>query len=263
MAVLALYLTACGQESEQAGTPPPPRAGASDALEAAAAQRWMTYQYENPRPQEAPAMVETLIRSGWHEINPEANALGLLVVFLGRLGAAHPGVLDAWAESAAGLSPEARFVFAHAIRDADPTNARARVMPLAESLGEEDRAVLTGLLDEAPTDPAALSPEAPMVLDFWWAAFMATGDTAWVDLVLGVIPAPGVSFEESGLDDPARLEVARAAAWSLSSNGAQHPRVLEHLKKRLDEAGGDWPTVAALVEQAERGASGVPTGPGG
>ena len=73
--------------------------------------------------------------------------------------------------------------------------------------------------------------------------------------MLAVIPAAGVSFEDSGLDDPVRMEVTRAGAWSLSSNAAQHPRVLDHLRSRLNEAGIEWPTIARIVESAGRAAA--------
>lgn len=264
--IAAACLSGCGREDPpQSPVPSPPSATPSASEQSSgqkisreAALRWMTYQYLSNDPERAPEMVEALIRSRWHEVNPEANALGVLSVFLGRLGAVHPEGLDAWVERAEDLSPETRFVIAYAAWEADPANAEARVTRLARTLNTEDAQALTGFLEQAPPDLAAMQPNAGIVLDFWWAAFMADGDTAWVDLVLGVIPAPGVAMEDSGLDDPARLEVARGAAWSLISNAGQHPRVLEHLRSRLDEAGGDWPTVAEIVRAGEEAAAANP-----
>lgn len=259
-----LLLASCGNEA-----PPTGPGSASPAAEAApqpvpqpaipleTAQRWMTYQYLINTPEQAPAMVRGLLDSGWHTVNPDANALGVLTVFLGRLGAANPGVLDAWAEAAGaeGVAPEFAFVLAYALWDADPANAAPRLRRIAGVLDGQEAADLVELIGQTPPDLRLITPDSPLVLDYWWAAFLATGDVGWADLVLGVIPAPGVSFEESGLSDPARMEVARAAAWSLTSNAAQHPRVLQHLRERLDQVGGDWPTIARIVESAERTAA--------
>lgn len=263
LSLVPLLLASCGKEA-----PPPVPSAASPAAEVATqpapqpaipletAQQWMTYQYLINTPEQAPAMVGGLLDAGWHTANPDANALGVLTVFLGRLGAAHPGVLDAWTEaaSAEGVAPEKAFVFGYALWDADPANAAPRLRRIAGMLDGQEAADLVSLIEQTPPDLRQLTPDEPLVLDYWWAGFLATGDTAWVDLVLAVIPAPGVSFEESGLDDPARMEVTRAAAWSLSSNAAQHPRVLEHLRARLNEAGGDWPTIARIVENAAQAA---------
>jgi hypothetical protein len=262
--VSVLLLASCGKEA-----PPPVPSAAAPAAEPAPqpapqpaiplekAQRWMTYQYLINTPEQAPAMVGGLLDAGWHTVNPDANALGVLTVFLGRLGAASPGVLDAWTEaaSAEGVAPEKAFVFGYAVWDADPANAAPRLRRIAGMLDGQEAADLVELIDQTPPDLRQLTPDSALVLDYWWAGFLATGDTAWVDLVLAVIPAAGVSFEDSGLDDPVRMEVTRAGAWSLSSNAAQHPRVLDHLRSRLNEAGIEWPTIARIVESAGRAAA--------
>jgi hypothetical protein len=261
-----LLLTGCGQEPPQSVAKPSPMPPAAEAagppkvgvFSIEAAQRWITYQYLSNDPERAPMMIELFVAAGGHTVDPSANALGVIGVFLGRLGAAHPGVLDDWAEAAAGLSIESRLVFGYGVWDADPVGAGPRLERIAEGMDDADAPALLELIGQQPPDLAMLTPDSPGVLDFWWAAFMAEGDTAWVDRVLAVIPAPGVSFEDSGLSDPARLEVAKAAAWSLTSNAAQHPRVLGHLRQRLDEAGGDWPAIARIVETAAKTATDSP-----
>lgn len=233
-------------------------ASAFDPVALGAAQRWITYQYLINEPGAAPAMVESFVRGGGHAVDPDANALGVIGVFLGRLGAANPGVLDAWADGAPGLSTEALLVLGYGVWDADPEGAEPRLTRIAAAMHPDDAPALLELIGQRPPDLATLTPDSPGVLDFWWAAFMAAGDTAWVDRVLAVIPAPGVSFEESGLSDPARMEVAKQATWSLTSNAAQHPRVLEHLKRRLAEVGSEWPTVELLISNAEARAAASP-----
>lgn len=267
LACCLLFLASCGREDPGGQRAGPsvsedvsPGAGSDAAVPAEEARRWLTYQYLIGEPGRAPEMVDALIVSGWHTANPEANALGVLSVFLGRLGAANPGVLDAWTEAAAepGATDEARMVFGYAVWDAEPGAAGPRVARIAGALPEDDAAALLGMTEGEPAELALLVPDSPGVLDFWWAAFMADGDTRWVDLVLGLIPPPEMSVEEAGLDDPQRLETARAAVWSLASNAAQHPRVMAHVRGRLDEAGGDWPTVAEVIRMGEAEAAANP-----
>lgn len=267
---LPLMLVGCDREPPARDAAPPaetraepvdgpvvdPAAAASARL--GAAQRWITYQYLINEPAAAPAMVESFVRGGGHAVDPEANPLGLIGVFLGRLGAANPDVLDAWADAAPGLSTEALLVIGYGVWDADPEGAEPRLTRIATAMHPDDAPAVLELIGQRPPDLGSLAPDSPAVLDYWWAAFMATGDTAWVDRVLTIIPPPGMSFEESGLADPARMEVARAATWSLTSNAAQHPRVLAHLKRRLAEVGAEWPTVELLIGNAEAGAAAHP-----
>ena len=259
LALPLLLLASCGREPAPEQTADPaaassgtaPAAPPVDAASLEAARRWMTYQYLSRDPERAPEMVD----ARWHLENPDANALGVLSVFLGHLGSIHPGVLDAWTDAATAetMPTEGRVVFAYAVWAAEPGVAGPRIDRVARGLPEQEVAGIAELTLGDPPDLAALEPETSVVLDFWWAAFMAEGDLRWVELVLGLIPTPEMSVEEAGLDDPQRLEVARAAAWSLTSNAAQHPRVLEHLRGRLDEA-GPWPTVAEILRQAEQAA---------
>lgn len=261
LVAVSLMLSACGREGD-GGTAPRASPGRAEERAAArveivpleTAQRWMTYQYLSNDPERAPSMVESFVRAGGHTANPETNALGVIGVFLGRVGAANPAQLDAWTAAAEGLSPEAASVIAYGVWDADPEGAPPRLRRIAGAMDERDAAPLLELIGREPPALADMVLTHAGVLDYWWAAFMATGDTAWVDLVMGVIPPPGMSMEESGLDNPAQLAIAKAAVWSLASNGAQHPRVLAHLKDRLAAAGGDWPTIAEVVRVAEEAA---------
>lgn len=259
-----LLLAACGPESPQ--TAPAPETPAAERVPAApveivpleAAQRWMTYQYLLNTPEKAPSMVESFVRGGGHTADPDANALGVVGAFLARLGAMHPELLDDWIAAAEGLSPASQLVFAYAVWDAEPARSGARLRRLAASMTEEDAPGTLELIGQPPVSMEDLPPDNPGVLDFWWAAFLADGDTKWVDLVLAIIPTPDMSVEEAGLNDPARLEVARAAAWSLTSNAAQHPRVLDHLRQRQAEMQADWPTVAEIIRAAEGAAAANP-----
>ena len=262
-----LLLAACEREPARPAEPAlPPAAEPTSSPDAPpveiapleAAQRWMTYQYLLGTPEKAPSMVESFVRGGGHTADPAANALGVVGAFLARLGAEHPELLDDWVAAAESLSPESQLVFAYAVWDAEPGRSGPRLRRLAAAMSEEDAPGTLELIGQPPVSMEDLAPDTPGVLDFWWAAFLADGDTKWVDLVLSVIPTPEMSVEEAGLNDPARLQVAQAAAWSLVSNAAQHPRVLEHLRRRDAEMQAEWPTVAEIIRAAEEAAAANP-----
>lgn len=221
---------------------------------AAAAQRWMTYQYLSNDPERAPVMIGAFISAGWHEANPDANALGVLSAFLGQLALQSPDHLDAWAEAAPNLPADAQSLFAYAVWVGDPGNAEARVRRIVGAMPADDPRIgaLLDLPARQPPDLAAVPLESAAALDLWWGAFMATGDTRWVDLVLTALPPPGLSREQSGFTDPLKIEIARAAVWSLASNAFQHPRVLEHLRARRKGEPNDWPEIDAVIANAER-----------
>lgn len=180
------------------------------------------------------------------------------------LGRANPGVLDGWANGAAGLPADAQYLFAYALWFAEPEKAGERLIRVTARMPQDDPRI-GGLLDlqhARVPDVAAIPLEAAVVLDLWWAAFVATGDVAWVDLVVGALPPAGKTREESGFTEPLKIEIARAAVWSLVSNGFQHPRVYEHLKVRRAAEPAAWPEMdvilAKISEELAAGSSPAP-----
>lgn len=67
----------------------------------------------------------------------------------------------------------------------------------------------------------------PWILAALWGNFMATGDEAPVLRVIDALP-----FTMIAQGDPQRLAMGHTAEWSLSSNAARHPRVMEILRRQ-------------------------------
>lgn len=277
-AMSLLGLASCGERPEVqgrqseaepiSGTERAPSApvdqAANAALEnpaAAEAQRWITYQYLLNTPEEAPRRIGDFVRAGLLEANPEANAVEVLGVFLGMLGRANPGVLDGWVAEAAGLPPDAQYLIAYAAWFAEPEKAGERLIRVTARMPQDDPRI-GGILDlqhARVPDVAAIPLEGAVVLDLWWAAFVATGDVAWVDLVVGGLPPAGKTREESGFTDPLKIEIARAAVWSLVSNGFQHPRVYEHLKALRAAEPAAWPEMDVILAKIEEELAAMPS----
>jgi hypothetical protein len=254
-----------GDETKAAGATDTPfptlPAEAFENPAAAEAQRWITYQYLLNTPEEAPQRIGDFVRAGLLEANPDANAVEVLGVFLGLLGRANPGVLDGWVSAAAGLPADAQYLFAYAAWFAEPEKAGERLIRVTARMPQDDPRI-GGILDlqhARVPDVAAIPLEAAVVLDLWWAAFVATGDVAWVDLVVGGLPPAGKTREESGFTEPLKIEIARAAVWSLVSNGFQHPRVYEHLKARRAAEPAAWPEIDVILAKIEEGLAAGPS----
>ena len=85
-----------------------------------------------------------------------------------------------------------------------------------------------------------------MVLDALWGYFMATGDDAPVVRIMAALP-----WMEVRGDIP-RLSVGGAAKWSLTSNAAQHERVLRICRAQLSRQPKDVATVLRqVIQEAE------------
>lgn len=112
----------------------------------------------------------------------------------------------------------------------------------------KDREGIAGLLKQRTPDLKKIAPSSS-ILDLWWAAFFASGRTTYVDLIIDALPTPGTSLED--LTHQGAILTAGSASWSLTSNGFQHPVVLERLRTRRDEFSGKWEAVNECIEGAE------------
>lgn len=94
----------------------------------------------------------------------------------------------------------------------------------------------TGLVKEIeritntpPVDLKTIDITSPAMLDMLWATFMASGDTQYVERIVGVLAYP-VDGEEQE-ERMNNILLAGSAKWSLSSNAFQHGLVYETCKK--------------------------------
>jgi len=67
----------------------------------------------------------------------------------------------------------------------------------------------------------------PGKLDIWWIGYFATGDTSYLDKIVGQVAD---LKSKSGVSN---LLVAGAANWSMTSNCEQHPAVLGYVRSVL------------------------------
>lgn len=209
---------------------------------------WVTYAYLIGRPTDVRPVLTTL---GKHGVLDEPVTQRSLGIHLAQFSNRHAGLLPELTEWAAGQRSGVIRTVALAIWWSGLEDRDALLKGLAAGLpeGSGDRAGIVRLVEQPTPDLRRFAPTAG-TLDLWWGAFSATGDTAYIDLILGALPPPGKTAED--LSDQRRILAAAAASWSLGANGQQHPIVLDHLKSRRDKSPGPWAAIEACIADAER-----------
>lgn len=214
--------------------------------------RWLVYQYIVGGADQAPEMIRAIVE-GIEDPSDRQDAIPMLSVFAASLAKQQKGLLDDWVHAAIKMDPPYRMIFAYASWYADHEGSAERLAPMIASFAEDDpyRQYLQAMLEQPPADFATLPATSPAALDYFWACFLATGQTKFIDRIMSALPP-----KEQRLDDPdygeiGEIVVAGSARWSLASNAYQHPRVLRHLRERRADEPGIWPELDGIIEQAE------------
>jgi len=184
--------------------------------------RRITYFYLNPSPE----MVESDIREeagkGYYT-DPRTSTLW---VFWGMVFRQFPDRIAGWLEALSDLPLlEREFVY-QAAWFSDCPESHSCLEKLIKSGGEET-AFLELLTSEQPLDLLTMEISHPAHLDMLWNAFMASGDKAVVERIIGVL-----SWLQDD-SDIAKLLIRKTAAWSLASNAFQHGRVMDICREQL------------------------------
>lgn len=103
----------------------------------------------------------------------------------------------------------------------------AKDMPAQRSMIEDLSRSTPPKLTELPLE------REPGVMAALWGYFMATGDDAPVLRIIEVLP-----YTMIAQGDAQRLAMGRLADWSLTSNAAQHPRVMEICRRQAAASTG-------------------------
>lgn len=106
-------------------------------------------------------------------------------------------------------------------------DAKALLAGLAKDMPEQ-RSMVEDLSRSTPPKLIELPLEAdPGVMAALWGNFMATGEEAPVARIIDALP-----YTMIAQGDRQKLAMGRVAEWSLVSNAAQHPRVMEIVRRQ-------------------------------
>ena len=126
-------------------------------------------------------------------------------------------------------------------------DAKALLAGLAKDMPEQ-RSMIEDLGRSTPAKLVELPLDGdPGVMAALWGNFMATGDEAPVLRIMDALP-----FTMIAQGDRQRLAMGRVAEWSLASNAAQHPRVMEIVRKQAKARTGPMANILnRVIVQAE------------
>jgi len=191
----------------------------------AAASEFIDFYYLHPRPDLTLSALQYFSRNRMLERNT------LLAPFSGFLSQVFRKNPEIAAQCARGLnSPAERKLLVYAVWLSGLENAPDLLKTIATGAPAEIGELVKQFTFQVPPDMLADPIRSPGSIDALWGAFFATGDRRYVEKVLSVLP-----WLEDKRDQD-RSEIGSAAGWSLATNAAKQPAVLEILQQNAKTA---------------------------
>lgn len=179
---------------------------------------WFTFYYQNPDPRRIPDAIEYMGQSG---LLDKKNSISPIFGFLAGGFRDNPEQVAGWVDRFNSLKEPHLGVVVLGLWYANLPDSQKRVYMLLDkhpNLKQQFGFLYQGSpmsVEKIPLEQGA------WVLDALWGNFMATGSKTPVVRIMTTLPWVDVK------GDINRLLVGGAARWSLTSNAAQHQRVLE------------------------------------
>ena len=214
--------------------------------------RWMKYFYINAGGEQAPEMAELFLNEAIKNLEDQSHVRTLLNVFLSEVGRTNPVLLDDWTQAAKTLDRDTKLQFIYAIWYADHKNCKQRIREITDTLPEDDarREQLSTLHEREPPNLMEMQTTDGSVLDYWWVAFMATGNTEYVARVMSALPPRDTTYDDYDASFM-KIAVAGSAIWSIESFAYEHPRILKYIRDTRAEELGPWPVLDEIIEGVE------------
>ena len=184
---------------------------------------WITFYYKRPQPAALVDAMLALSKQGAFR-NPDTGApfFGFLAGVLSKNRAMAPATL----RRLAALPPDEQPIVILGLWYSGHPDTKSLLGGLARDMPEQS-SMIADLSGSTPAKLVELPLDNPGVLAALWGNFMATGDEAPVLRLMDALP-----FTMIAQGDPQRLALGKVAEWSLTSNAAQHPRVMEIVRRQ-------------------------------
>lgn len=186
--------------------------------------QWVTYYYRHPEPA---AVVDAMLALGKQGAFKNAEVAAPFFGFLAGVLGKNPATAPATLRRLAALPADQQPVVVLGVWYSGLPDAKALLAGLAKDMPAQ-RGMIEDLSRSTPPKLTELPLETdPGVMAALWGNFMATGDEAPVLRVMDALP-----YTMIAQGDRQRLAMGRVAEWSLASNAAQHPRVMEIVRRQ-------------------------------
>lgn len=188
--------------------------------------RFVSHYYENPEPDRVvPSLLYMAREMGVPAEDNDARK-GLVAFYAGILRR-DPSANLAGVRDMAALQDEAPAFLWQVLWFAGTPAARALLETLAPPRTSPKWERWDRQRQSPPPDPLTLPPEDAGALEVFWGSFFATGDTRYVERVIGVLALARVEH------DARKIRIGASAEASLVANARQHPKVMEICKAEL------------------------------
>ena len=214
---------------------------------------WLTFYYQQPRPDLLFSALEFMSEQDLLE----AGSVQMPVrAFLARVFVANPERIADWQEAVLRASIPVQAIFAVALWESGSAYSEEYLPGFVERGAPGSRDYVLGLIADNEHPDLLVDPiTGPGQLDELWGSFFATGDAAYVERLISALQFLGSkpSVLQKLLSklrmQPVTLRYAlgRLAAWSLTSNAMQHPRVLEICEAKLSSFSGTHATALETI----------------
>lgn len=197
---------------------------------------FITYYYTNPQPEKAKQMLVDIIKEE-NLVHPWYKDRGfvfqLMAANLGDIGYGQEKMVRYYESKFAGAPDGGKKIIIRALQtcgDKATTEQVDKWLSDDANAGvkKELTALKAHLADPKRKRSRDIAPKNPPDLDYLWGDYFATGEYAPISRILDVFDLPNAP-------DNARLK--QAARFTTQSNFQQHPKLVELIKKKLEERG--------------------------
>ena len=205
--------------------------------------RDMEFYYQKPRPEVLPGLLRTLAAQG---VLGHGEKRLVVAAFLGELAAKRGASLEALADGAQALPPEAGADARRTLAWAAHLASLPQEQQLLDRLLTQADATLRGHIGRSPAPLGSWQVNEPAVPRMFWGAFMASGDTAWLDRLIDAA-LRYARLNAAGRQGAPGFAGNAAAAALLYDMAPRHARVQERVRDRLAGTSGPEADTLRLI----------------
>ncbi len=190
-----------------------------------AVTEWMMSYYHNPQPNFVSAALETLEME--KVLSKKPNTQAPFAGFLSIIFRKSPQQAQVWLKQSDSYAGELKRTIWLGLWLSDTDFSKRYLSEKLKGATGTNLEYLQILTKNNPFNLREIKPNDPGQLDMLWGAFSASGDPLYVKRIISVLPL----LDQH--NDPIQFAMAASAKWSLKSNAALHPLVLQTCKETL------------------------------
>lgn len=205
---------------------------------------WMSRYYIHRDTASVVPAIRQMFKQGWFDRD---TAVPPLSAFWASVFYQNHNKVESWLRELNDLALEQKKYLWMAVYLSGVPESMEALKKVGSENGAEAEKYVNNLLTQKRQNVVDMPVTGPAVLDMFWGQFVASGDDRCVKRVIAAL------YYLQETEDLAKILIGGAARWSLESNAAQHPRVLEICKQSRSGAREDVKKVLnEIIEKTEK-----------